>query len=121
MFAALSTRLWSLQVLAAEKYKGQIFNNTVKLFDVPALRGRILASNGAVLVDSRQSLEVLVEQQRLGPDAEAVLLRLSQLLKTPIRKIRAALSSNQYYPSAPVPGAVDRTPDASAHIPENRG
>jgi penicillin-binding protein 2 len=120
MFAALSTRLWYLQVLAAEKYKGQIFNNTVELFDVPALRGRILASNGAVLVDSRQSLEVLVEQQRLGPDAEAVLLRLSQLLKTPIRKIRAALSSNQYYPSDPIPVAVDVTPDAIAYIAENR-
>jgi penicillin-binding protein 2 len=120
MFAALSTRLWYLQVLAAEKYKGQIFNNTVKLFDVPALRGRILASNGAVLVDSRASQEVLVEQQRLGPDAEAVLLRLSKLLKTPVRKIRAELSSNQYYPSEPIPVAVDVAPDAIAYIAENK-
>jgi penicillin-binding protein 2 len=119
MFAALSTRLWYLQVLAAEKYQGAIYNNTVKLFNVPAPRGRILASNGSVLVDNQQSLEVLVEQQKLGPDAEAVLLRLSQLLKTPVRRIRAALASNQYYPSQPIPIAVDVTPDAISYIAEN--
>src|SRR2546430_1658783 len=44
MFAALSTRLWYLQVLAAEKHKGQIFNNTVKPFDVSGLRRPILAA-----------------------------------------------------------------------------
>jgi penicillin-binding protein 2 len=120
MFAALSTRLWYLQVLASEKYVGMTDNNTVKFFDVPAPRGRILASNGAVVVDNRSSLEVLVEQQRLGPDAEAVLLRLSQLLKVPIHTIRAALSSNQYYPSQPIPIAVDVSPGAVAFIAEHQ-
>ena len=120
MFAALSTRLWYLQVLAAEKWKGPLFNNTVKLFDVPAPRGRILASNGEVIVGNDVNLEVLVEQQKLGPEAEAVLLRLSKLLDVRISAIRNALSSNQYYPSQPIPIAENVSQDAVSYIAEHQ-
>ncbi|MBI3647964.1 MAG: hypothetical protein HY240_04340 [Actinobacteria bacterium] len=59
MFGALSTRLWFLQVLASEKFKQEGLNNSLRLSQLPAPRGRILASNGEVLVGNRQDLEVL--------------------------------------------------------------
>ena len=39
MFATLTTRLWFLQVLAAEQYKAEAKDNAVRLIEVPAPRG----------------------------------------------------------------------------------
>ena len=56
MFAALTTRLWYLQVLASQTY-GKIANNTsFRWLQVEPERGRILDANGNPLVDNRESL-----------------------------------------------------------------
>jgi penicillin-binding protein 2 len=46
MFATLTTRLWFLQVLAAEQYKEDAKDNAVRLIEVPAPRGVINDANG---------------------------------------------------------------------------
>ncbi|HXF37178.1 MAG TPA: penicillin-binding protein 2 [Actinomycetota bacterium] len=107
MFAALSTRLWYLQVLAAERFRREAQNNSVRLMELPAPRGRILDRNGTELVDSRLSLVVTVNRQELGDDPEGVLLRLSELLGVKVRVLADRLEDPRYYSYQPVPIAED--------------
>ena len=103
MFVALSARLWFLQVLASDQFRSQASRNSVRIVETPAERGLIVDDQGNVLVGNRQSLTVLVNRQRLGSQANAVLQRLSSLLKTPARQLRQSLDNPQYYPFTPVP------------------
>ena len=66
MFAALTTRLWFLQVLAAEDYQREAENNAVRLVDVPARRGQILDTHGRILVGNRASLVVTMNREEIG-------------------------------------------------------
>jgi len=109
MFAALSTRLWFLQVLAAEQARDAAESNAVRLVEIPAQRGRILDASGEPLVDSRLSLVITVNRQDVGDDKEDVLYRLSQLLDVPAADLGAILDDPDsiYYPFSPIPVAVD--------------
>lgn len=109
MFAALSTRLWFLQVLAAEQYRQAATSNAVRLIEVPAQRGRILDSSGEELVTNRLSLVITVNRQEVGDDKEEVLYRLSQLLDVPAAELGAILDDPDsiYYSYSPIPLAID--------------
>lgn len=107
MFAALATRLWFLQVLAAEQYRHQAAANAVRLVDLPARRGRILDAHGRVLVGNRPSLVVTMNRQVAGSRTEEVLARLSELLGVPASELGARLDDPRYYSFSPVPLATD--------------
>lgn len=107
MFAALTTRLWFLQVLAAEDLRQEAANNAVRLVEIPAERGRILDSQGEPLVTSRQSLVLTVDRQVVGEDKEDVLYKLSQILEIPAAELGARLDDPRYYPYTPIPVAID--------------
>ena len=55
MFAALTTRLWFLQVLAADDLARIANANAVRLVEWPAERGTIKDASGEVLVGNRPS------------------------------------------------------------------
>ena len=121
MFAGLSARLWYLQVLASEQFVEAQNNNLVKIVRTEAPRGRILDASGRnVIVGNRASTEVLVEQQKLGDDPEAVLYRLAQLLHVPERTIVDALANKQYYEYEAIPVAVDVPQQYVAYIAEHQ-
>ena len=111
MFGALTTRLWYLQVLATEVYVGQAKNNGVRQIGIDALRGEIWTADeygkpdGVPLVKNRSSLEVRVDVAELKESgmAEQVIARLSEMLDLPVKKIRAALESDQYFDYQPKP------------------
>ncbi len=107
MFAALTTRLWFLQVLAAEEYQREALNNAVRLVDVPARRGRILDAHGRVLVTSRASLVVTMNREQAGNDKEEILFRLSELLDVPAAELGERLDDTRYYVFSPIPIAID--------------
>jgi penicillin-binding protein 2 len=120
MFAALSTRLWYLQVLAAPRYRNDIVQNSVRLVQTDAQRGRILDDTGKnLLVGNRMSLEVQVSQQQLGADPEAEILKLSQVIKVPAAKISAALQDKRYYAYQPIPVAIDVPESVALYIGEH--
>ena len=84
MFAALSTRLWFLQVLATEVYAQEAQNNSVRTAKTDALRGEIWTSDqfareqagspkATPLVTNRKSLEVRVNKQELIESGRAAL------------------------------------------------
>lgn len=111
MFAALSTRLWFLQVLATQVYAEEAQNNGVRSIAVDALRGEIWTADqygdpkGEALVQNRSSLEVRVDKQELEESgiAEQVLVELSTMLDIPVKQIRRDLESKLYFDYQPKP------------------
>jgi len=71
MFVALSTRLWFLQVLAVEENRQLAQGQSIRFTPVETLRGNILDVNGNLIVGNRMSLQVRIDRQALGDDAEA--------------------------------------------------
>ena len=70
MFVALSTRLWFLQVLAGPQHERDARDNSLRTVTTDALRGDILDRDGRRLVHNRQSLEVRINRDELGDEAE---------------------------------------------------
>jgi penicillin-binding protein 2 len=120
LFAALSTRLWFLQVLAADRYRDEALDNSVRIVQTDAVRGDILDARGRTLVDNRISLEVRVSQQELGENAEQILLHLSDLLQIPVKRIRERLNDPRYFDFQPIPVAVDVDDEIAFYIGEHR-
>jgi penicillin-binding protein 2 len=119
MFAALSTRLWFLQVLAAEQNRDIAGNQSIRLVETRAQRGIIYDVDGEKLVESRLSLVITINRQEAGADEEDVLYRLSQLLDVPAAELGEPLDSGLYYPYSPVPVAVDVPEKVVSYIEEH--
>lgn len=107
MFAALTTRLWFLQVLDSAAAASEIRNQSVRIVRTDAVRGNIVDDRGRPLVRNRLSLVVRVTKDQLGADAEGVLLRLSAVLGIPVKQIRARLDDKRYFDYQPKPVAFD--------------
>ncbi len=107
MFAALTTRLWFLQVLASDQFRNQAKNNAVRITDIPAPRGRILDDQGRVLVQNRMSLVVTVNKQEAGTQLEGDLYELSKLLGVSAKELAARVDDPRFYVFQPVPVAAD--------------
>jgi penicillin-binding protein 2 len=101
-FAAMVTRLWFLQVLAAEEYRDRATGNYVRLIPIPAPRGRILDRNGQPLVDNRPAVVITVDRQKVTNE-EALLRDLSNLLDAPMGDLEERLNDPDYLPYQPVP------------------
>jgi penicillin-binding protein 2 len=123
MFAALTVRLWYLQVLASDQFTREANSNGIRFVETAAPRGLILDDKDNVerpLVGNRATIEVLVNRQQLGVEERAVVRRLSKLLGIPERKIEAKLADKAYYPYQPVPIAVDVNKKVTFAIGEHR-
>lgn len=120
MFAALSTRLWFLQVLSSADAVSDIQRQSTRIVKVDAVRGDIFDDQGRKIVDNRISLEVRVNEQKLGDDAEGELLRLSGVLDIPVSDIRHALDDKDYFDYQPKPVAIDVDKDVAFYLREHR-
>jgi penicillin-binding protein 2 len=119
MFAALTTRLWFLQVLASPSFEKQAQENRVRLVPTTPNRGEILDSQGKVLVGERATNVVLVNRQMLGDQTDATMFRLSQVLHEPAQKLVRRMNNPQYGPYQPVPIAEDVPNDTIYYIAEH--
>lgn len=120
MFAALTARLWFLQVLDSAASASAIRNQSVRIVRTEAVRGNILDSRGRPLVRNRLSLVVKVTKDRLGADAERELLRLSEVLGIPVKQIRARLDDKRYFDYQPKPVAFDVQETVADYIGEHK-
>jgi penicillin-binding protein 2 len=82
IFVALFSRLWFLQVLAADNYRQLAKENRVRRVQTEPPRGRVFDSNGKLLVDNRRSLAITVDRQRIDERDEqnALLRKLTTLI-----------------------------------------
>jgi penicillin-binding protein 2 len=120
MFAALSTRLWFLQVLSSADAGDVIDRQSTRIVKVDAVRGDVFDAEGRKIVDNRISLEVRVNKQDLGEDAEGELLRLSDVLSIPVSEIRRALDDKNYFDYQPKPVAIDVDKEVAFYLREHR-
>jgi penicillin-binding protein 2 len=120
MFAALTTRLWFLQVLAAPQFSKLANDNQVRLVPIDPLRGEILDRNGNVLVENTSTTAIVVNRQALGDEKDAVLIRLSALLNVPLADIQKRVDSVRYLPYQPVPIAENISPQVIFFIREHQ-
>jgi penicillin-binding protein 2 len=121
MFAALTTRLWFLQVLAAERFRSQANDNAVRIVEVPAPRGVIRDIDGTALVENKARRVVTVNREQLGDDAERVLMDLSRLVDIPADELGARLEDalKRYYVFSPIPLVVGVPKPVEFYIKEN--
>ncbi|HEU4488745.1 MAG TPA: penicillin-binding protein 2, partial [Actinomycetota bacterium] len=104
-FGALFSRLWFLQVLAAEDYRVLARENRVRRVQSEPPRGRILDRKGRVLVGNRLSLSVTIDRTSLrGPRQQRLVLgRLARVLDRPRSELRSNLVNPAMSPYKPVP------------------
>lgn len=119
LFAALFTRLWFLQVLAAEEYQERAESNRVRIIPESAPRGRILDAQGRVLVDNRRSIQVTVNRRRVE-NAEELLFRLSEVLEIPVEELARRYEDPTYLPYEPAPVADDVPEKKVAYLVAHR-
>ncbi len=110
MFLALSTRLWFLQVLAAQGFSKEAKAQSVRTAYTDPLRGQILDATSTpthpvVLVGNQESLEVRITPSELGSQGEAVILRVSQITGVPVGEIAKTLQDPKYLPTQAIPVA----------------
>ena len=79
-FLVLGGRLYQLQILRGDEYKGRADENFVKELRVPADRGLVLDRNRRVLVDSRPSYDVALIPYFCGKQCGEVVARLATML-----------------------------------------
>jgi penicillin-binding protein 2 len=119
MFIALATRLWFLQVLAAEDYRAQADTNRVRLVPQAATRGRILDSDGHVLVGNRPSIVITLDR-REAEEPEQILLRLAGVLDTSAEQLKRRVNSPLYLPYQPIPVYEDAPEAVIYELAEHR-
>jgi len=89
-FAVILGRLYHLQILRGEEYKGRADENFVKELRVPADRGLILDRNRRILVDERPSYDLTLTPYFCGKGCDEVLARLGAMVSlTPEELARA--------------------------------
>jgi len=119
MFIALTTRLWFLQVLAAQGFEKDAKNNSVRFEYTDALRGQIFDAQGRPLVTNRDSLELRITPSELGDQGEAVILRVSKLTGVEPAAIAKQLQSTRYLPTQAIPVAEFVPEAAWYYVREN--
>lgn len=123
MFAALATRLWFLQVLAAPQFRQAAALNQIRIVPIAPVRGQVLDRSGQVLVGNSPSIAVTVNREDAGFQAhqQVVLDRLSRLLRVSTKTLTARVNSLQYLPYQPVPVAEDVPKSVVFSIAEHPG
>ena len=116
LFAALFSRLWYLQVMSGSQYQVAADNNRIRVVAEEAPRGRILDTQGRVIVDNRISIQVTVDRTALGrlPTAKQteVLTKVAGALAgagipMTVDKVQTRIKDQRYSPYVPVPIAAD--------------
>src|SRR5690348_6067308 len=124
-FGILFLRLWSLQVLAATKYRSQAQNNQIRTIAFAAPRGPILDSHGSTLVTNTVSKAVEVWPADLPKNKVArngELWQLAKVLNVRPAKIEATIKAHENdgpVATTPVTLQVGITPDQEAYIEEH--
>jgi len=116
-FVGLFSRLWFLQVLAAEDYRTLAKDNRIRLIYSEPPRGRILSADNKVLVKNRDSLAVTVDRQIVNTRQKRrrVLGRLADVLAVPRKDLKQNLLDAAASPYKPVAVAHD-VPERKAYF-----
>jgi penicillin-binding protein 2 len=121
LFSALFARLWFLQIGSSGEAAAAASGNRTRMVYEPALRGRILDSQGRVLVDNRISHAITFDRHKEFEKGErsAVIERLAGLLGLTTKQIEKRLRDPRLSPFAPIPVAVDAPLETITYLREH--
>jgi penicillin-binding protein 2 len=111
LFAILFFRLWTLQVIDGSSNLAEAKNNRTRSTKIIAPRGKIVTSNGDVLVDNRTSLALQVDPTKLPEDeAEetAELKEIGELVHMDLPQVRKRIAEEEKLVAAGTPITVRR-------------
>jgi penicillin-binding protein 2 len=120
MFAALTTRLWFLQVLAAPQFAQRANSNQIRDVTIEPIRGDILDRNGTVLATNTSTLAVFVDRQEVAKNDTREMARLASVLHIRRRVLMDTLQSKQYLAYQPVPVAANVPNDTAYYLGEHQ-
>ena len=123
MFAALGTRLWFLQVLAAEANRRRRRRRaTASCRRTPrgARSSPRIASRWSTTGAASRSASNEQQLRRSGPCADVVLHRLSKVLKIPVKQLHASINDVRYLPYQPKPVAEFVGEKVAAYMSERQ-
>ena len=127
LFVPLVARLWYLQVIKETAFIERAADNTTETIIETAPRGRILDSEGRVLVDNRPSIVVTIDKEEMATVGENALddlffdlaMEISRSGSlTKVIEIEEAYRSNRYGPFAEVPVVQDISKDLQIYLAE---
>jgi penicillin-binding protein 2 len=128
LFAALFARLWYLQVMASNQFQVAADANRIRVVPEEAPRGRILDTQGRVIVDNRISVEVTIDRSVLSKLDKAtqddVLTKVAGALAASgiprtVPQLRERIADQRFSPYVPVPIAADVPEDLKIWIDEH--
>lgn len=96
-FSLIFSRLWYLQILNGEYFKGLSENNRIRIQEIAAPRGTLFDQNGVPLVDSFPSFDVSLYRQDVS-DMEALIPAISRVLSLDPQRLRARLEGARGIP-----------------------
>jgi penicillin-binding protein 2 len=129
LFAALFARLWYLQVMASDQFQVAADANRIRVVPEEAPRGRILDTQGRVIVDNRISVEVTIDRSELGrldkAERTAVLTKVAGALAASgiprtLAQLEERIKDQRFSPYVPVPIATDVPEDLKIWIDEHQ-
>jgi penicillin-binding protein 2 len=103
LFSALFARLWFLQLGTSESFAAETRANRIRTITEPAVRGRIIDRNGAVLVENKLVNSVQIKRGITDPERKAMVPRLAMVLGLSEDYINSRIDSVRYSPYQPVP------------------
>ncbi len=127
LFVPLVARLWYLQIIKETAFIERAADNTTETIIELAPRGRILDSEGRILVDNRPSIVVTIDKEEMATVGENSLTDLFFDLATEISRsgnltkvtqIEEAYRSTRYGPFAQVPVVQDISEELQIYLAE---
>ncbi|MBR2438704.1 MAG: hypothetical protein IKB25_00800 [Lentisphaeria bacterium] len=108
LYAVLCIRLWQVQVLKGEDTKAKVSRQYIRKIRIPAIRGRILTSDGYPLADNRPSMDVVFhisEMRQPGPLGKTI-----NFITANVEAVAKAIKRKEYPSRKDIAYHTSRTP-----------
>ncbi len=115
-FVFLWVRIWYLQILKGEDFKGLSENNRVRLVSLPGIRGLITDRNGETLVSIRPSFNLYITPED-AKDLDVTLDILEEKIDFDEEKLRTNMKKAQPFANVLIKADVSR--EMVAFVEEN--
>lgn len=116
-FLCLWMRVWYLQIVKSQYFRGMSENNRIRLVSLPGYRGLIKDRNGEILVDIRPSfnLYIIPEEVKNLPQTLALL---SQAVDFDKEKVQRNIRRTQFFHNVLIKADISR--EEVAFVEENK-
>ena len=90
-FLVLTGGLWWVQIVSSKDYQASLQTQSVRTVRIPAVRGKILDRNGAVLAENRPAYNLVLHLDEMRGDFEAAYKPERQRVLSQLKEDREAM------------------------------